>query len=45
VGTLEQLADIFTKPLSSALFEKKKKDYRKLMFQWLNMSGALGEGV
>jgi hypothetical protein len=25
VGTLEQLADIFTKPLSSALFEKHKK--------------------
>jgi hypothetical protein len=25
VGTLEQLADIFTKPLSSALFEKRKK--------------------
>jgi hypothetical protein len=25
VGTLEQLADIFTKPLSSVLFEKHKK--------------------
>jgi hypothetical protein len=25
VGTLEQLADIFTKPLSSTLFEKLKK--------------------
>jgi hypothetical protein len=25
VGTLEQLAGIFTKPLSSALFEKHKK--------------------
>jgi hypothetical protein len=26
VGTLQQLADIFTKPLSSALFEKHKKN-------------------
>jgi hypothetical protein len=25
MGTLEQLTDIFTKPLSSALFEKHKK--------------------
>jgi hypothetical protein len=41
VGKLDQLADNFTKPLSSVLFEKQ--DHWELMVQWLNMAGALGE--
>jgi hypothetical protein len=42
VGTLDQLADIFTKPLSSIFFENiQEKDRREVRTR----SGALGEGV
>jgi hypothetical protein len=44
VGTLEQLADILTKPLSSALFEKQKKILREINDSVAQYVRSIGRG-